>query len=128
MVCVYDCMVCSKGLSIFYIYFFFLAEDGIRDGRVTGVQTCALPIFLDPEPGLLRLPGIRGVEAALLPAVQLVDAQADRHRPDRVANRDAQGRPAPRLGQRRSEERRVGKECNTRWPSVRQKTVPLHCE
>src|SRR5438876_8789091 len=25
--------------------FFFRAEDGIRDGRVTGVQTCALPIF-----------------------------------------------------------------------------------
>src|SRR6266487_5685053 len=24
--------------------FFFQAEDGIRDGRVTGVQTCALPI------------------------------------------------------------------------------------
>src|SRR5438876_4701198 len=32
--------------------FFFQAEDGIRDGRVTGVQTCALPIF--PE-GLRRL-------------------------------------------------------------------------
>src|SRR5690625_3640619 len=27
-------------------YFFFQAEDGIRDGHVTGVQTCALPIFL----------------------------------------------------------------------------------
>src|SRR6266487_6072124 len=26
--------------------FFFQAEDGIRDGRVTGVQTCALPISL----------------------------------------------------------------------------------
>src|SRR5690348_1106840 len=26
--------------------FFFQAEDGIRDGRVTGVQTCALPILL----------------------------------------------------------------------------------
>src|SRR5690625_3533994 len=26
-------------------YFFFQAEDGIRDGHVTGVQTCALPIF-----------------------------------------------------------------------------------
>src|SRR6266581_5112542 len=26
------------------IIFFFQAEDGIRDGRVTGVQTCALPI------------------------------------------------------------------------------------
>src|SRR5690625_7292835 len=25
--------------------FFFQAEDGIRDGHVTGVQTCALPIF-----------------------------------------------------------------------------------
>src|SRR5690348_1661861 len=27
--------------------FFFQAEDGIRDGRVTGVQTCALPIYFD---------------------------------------------------------------------------------
>src|SRR5438876_12148370 len=31
----------SVGIGIF---FFFQAEDGIRDGRVTGVQTCALPI------------------------------------------------------------------------------------
>src|SRR5438876_7308446 len=30
----------------FYCFFFFFqAEDGIRDGRVTGVQTCALPIL-----------------------------------------------------------------------------------
>src|SRR5690606_40419226 len=29
-------------------FFFFLAEDGIRDFHVTGVQTCALPIF-DPD-------------------------------------------------------------------------------
>src|SRR5690625_4642051 len=28
-----------------FIVFFFQAEDGIRDGHVTGVQTCALPIF-----------------------------------------------------------------------------------
>src|SRR5438876_4416935 len=28
-----------------YVFCFFQAEDGIRDGRVTGVQTCALPIF-----------------------------------------------------------------------------------
>src|SRR5690625_6782564 len=27
--------------------FFFQAEDGIRDGHVTGVQTCALPISAD---------------------------------------------------------------------------------
>src|SRR4051794_41489009 len=30
-----------------YLFFFFQAEDGIRDGRVTGVQTCALPICRD---------------------------------------------------------------------------------
>src|SRR5688500_20277924 len=28
------------------LFFFFQAEDGIRDYKVTGVQTCALPIFL----------------------------------------------------------------------------------
>src|SRR5690625_7901279 len=28
------------------VCFFFQAEDGIRDGHVTGVQTCALPISL----------------------------------------------------------------------------------
>src|SRR6266487_6041528 len=32
------------------LFFFFQAEDGIRDGRVTGVQTCALPIYR-PGPG-----------------------------------------------------------------------------
>src|SRR5207249_9458950 len=30
----------------FFIFFFFQAEDGIRDRNVTGVQTCALPIYL----------------------------------------------------------------------------------
>src|SRR3989338_6606780 len=43
------CCVC---VVLFYCYrfylfcFFFQAEDGIRDGTVTGVQTCALPISL----------------------------------------------------------------------------------
>src|SRR6266581_4970100 len=32
------------GMPAFWLGFFFQAEDGIRDGRVTGVQTCALPI------------------------------------------------------------------------------------
>src|SRR5207253_2862289 len=31
---------------LFFLFFFFQAEDGIRDGHVTGVQTCALPIFV----------------------------------------------------------------------------------
>src|SRR2546430_633302 len=33
-------------LWILFFFFFFQAEDGIRDLTVTGVQTCALPIFL----------------------------------------------------------------------------------
>src|SRR5699024_12147905 len=40
------------------LFFFFQAEDGIRDRNVTGVQTCALPISLSincaPKPLLLR--------------------------------------------------------------------------
>src|SRR5207244_8794971 len=32
---------------VYIIYFFFQAEDGIRDDLVTGVQTCALPILAD---------------------------------------------------------------------------------
>src|SRR5207245_5366569 len=34
-------------------FFFFQAEDGIRDATVTGVQTCALPIWTYPLPGRL---------------------------------------------------------------------------
>src|SRR5207245_8379512 len=34
-------------LTILINIFFFQAEDGIRDATVTGVQTCALPIFLN---------------------------------------------------------------------------------
>src|SRR5690625_6781781 len=33
----------------FISFFFFQAEDGIRDGHVTGVQTCALPISGNPD-------------------------------------------------------------------------------
>src|SRR5690606_39727290 len=34
-------------VSIYFFFFFFQAEDGIRDFHVTGVQTCALPIYQD---------------------------------------------------------------------------------
>src|SRR2546421_2166403 len=36
-----------KSPSLLHGFFFFQAEDGIRDLIVTGVQTCALPIFAD---------------------------------------------------------------------------------
>src|SRR5256885_8588663 len=35
--------------------FFFQAEDGIRDYKVTGVQTCALPIYLGYPLALLAI-------------------------------------------------------------------------
>src|SRR5229473_3278935 len=46
-------------LGLFFVFFFFQAEDGIRDKLVTGVQTCALPISVgcilhDQEPSLRR--------------------------------------------------------------------------
>src|SRR5262249_22624936 len=34
----------AYGVAISFFFFFFQAEDGIRDWSVTGVQTCALPI------------------------------------------------------------------------------------
>src|SRR5439155_8940201 len=40
-------------ICVLYLFFFFQAEDGIRDGHVTGVQTCALPIFGDVQGFLL---------------------------------------------------------------------------
>src|SRR5256886_6812637 len=34
----------QQGMCVLVVFFFFQAEDGIRDLTVTGVQTCALPI------------------------------------------------------------------------------------
>src|SRR5690625_7756271 len=46
------------------LFFFFQAEDGIRDGHVTGVQTCALPIC-PPAEG--RTPARRAVSGRAYP-------------------------------------------------------------
>src|SRR6266478_562081 len=69
-----------------YTVFFFQAEDGIRDLTVTGVQTCALPIW--------------------------------RRRAREVLAAGRAGSIPPPWRRRRggrSEERRVGKECRSRW-------------
>src|SRR5437773_3684774 len=76
-------------LTDLVIFFFFQAEDGIRDRDVTGVQTCALPIsngacVMFSIPPSFKKDGI--VTAGN--ASGIVD---------------------------RSEERRVGKECRSRW-------------
>src|SRR6266487_6081012 len=56
--------------------FFFQAEDGIRDGRVTGVQTCALPISLE--------------KLAATPASDQPADEAAEEVPDRRCERDRQ--------------------------------------
>src|SRR5437773_3994556 len=91
----------SKGICRVYGFFFFQAEDGIRDRDVTGVQTCALPI--SRSPCTLR-----------------------EHR--FVVWRTCIAPPPPRIfwlwritRSTRSEERRVGKECRSRWSAYHEK-------
>src|SRR5438309_3411068 len=50
------------------VFFFFQAEDGIRDGTVTGVQTCALPISSEPAS---RVPERRNASSHRLDAIPL---------------------------------------------------------
>ena len=50
------------------VIFFFQAEDGIRDRDVTGVQTCALPIYFMLE--TIIAAGLLGVDAFDQPAVE----------------------------------------------------------
>src|SRR5436309_15274375 len=84
------------------VFFFFQAEDGIRDFHVTGVQTCALPICL------VRRIAERPVE----------ECRRRKRDPQLHATeaRRQDGREAEEIVAReRSEERRVGKECRSRW-------------
>src|SRR2546422_4545812 len=93
--------------------FFFQAEDGIRDVAVTGVQTCALPIYFLEL--LLRLIGARDVGEGDLGGVARQQLRL------RLAEREGAIAPLLHLTQHeddeaeRSEERRVGKECRSRW-------------
>src|SRR2546428_5809160 len=79
------------------ICFFFQAEDGIRDLIVTGVQTCALPIF------------------ATAGAFVHHTARLSCERKRRLLQSSAAACAPPTAMYARSEERRVGKECRSRW-------------
>src|SRR5688500_19242775 len=86
-----------------YVFFFFQAEDGIRDYKVTGVQTCALPISLVE---VLQQRTAAGQDDA---AVDNVGGQLRGRALERDAHRVHDH--VDGFGERlRSEERRVGKE------------------
>src|SRR5207248_7912902 len=95
----------------FFIFFFFQAEDGIRDRTVTGVQTCALPISIVSHVCLsLRLRGLVTLircPSGLTPRMYI---ETNRSLTITVS---WPGLPSSRV-KGRSEERRVGKECRSR--------------
>src|SRR3712207_7970557 len=94
-------------MYVFYVFFFFQAEDGIRDIGVTGVQTCALPIcFSCPAHSFSRKTNFWTLPVEVL---------------GRSVNSTASGALKRAMFSlqksiiSRSEERRVGKECRSRW-------------
>src|SRR2546426_9101263 len=89
--------------------FFFQAEDGIRDYKVTGVQTCALPIS-SGVPGIAGLEGIAGTGVGNPATMSAAQAQAATE----GLGGFGMGTGSPTAVDR-SEERRVGKECRSRW-------------
>src|SRR5256885_10730929 len=99
-------------------HFLFKAKDGIRDYKVTGVQTCALPISSPRSP-----PEPCSTPPTPLTAASTGSAGARWARwwrtPSRpvcsTATSPGPGSPPRRPGGPRSEERRVGKECRSRW-------------
>src|SRR2546430_12846929 len=95
-----------------WIFFFFQAEDGIRDLTVTGVQTCALPISVIAKwsqrsqraHALIE----RTVYEEILPGLSVPSLHYYGFLEDSDVDRCW-------LFLERSEERRVGKECRSRW-------------
>src|SRR5256885_8061788 len=90
-------------------FFFFQAEDGIRDYKVTGVQTCALPISRGLPGGSRQSLGYshgakNGLQRRRVREQQEEAAQLLVEVVHHELTLDA-----------RSEERRVGKECRSRW-------------
>src|SRR5205823_8765304 len=97
-------------------FFFFQAEDGIRDKLVTGVQTCALPILVDIVvalgTGLVLWFGARLVMGNVLSAGELVVFilyLGKMYKPMQEISKMTDTYSKAAVGYR-SEERRVGKE------------------
>src|SRR5690606_39960073 len=89
-----------------FFSFFFQAEDGIRDFHVTGVQTCALPIF-DVNSAAVNHYGYTREEFLSMTVMDIRPLEEIPKLKAAVAQ--------SRRRSKRSEERRVGKECRSRW-------------
>src|SRR6266567_4806293 len=92
-------------VSVFF--FFFQAEDGIRDLTVTGVQTCALPIL--PARGAQRAEAQEGRDASA------AGTGGEPRHPEGTGRPPPAGAGPHRVRRRDRESVRVGKECRSRW-------------
>src|SRR5256885_10679832 len=92
------------------LLFFFQAEDGIRDYKVTGVQTCALPICQTDQFGPCNVSCTRGFGNPLRNNFPQGSLSFVHTFSPSILNEFRAG-----YLQNRSEERRVGKECRSRW-------------
>src|SRR3989449_9402927 len=113
------------------VFFFFQAEDGIRDVAVTGVQTCALPIsrlvggagtvdrsrhhsvprkpvVVERRSGLMTT--VRRLSVIAVSVLWALQLGAGGGGGGTYTALDGTAQPL-----KRSEERRVGKECRSRW-------------
>src|SRR5258706_1291764 len=103
----------SRSMRYIVIVFFFQAEDGIRDWSVTGVQTCALPIS--------KISHHRNVSVLYLTQNLFFKSKHSRtmslnsHYIIVFKNPRDVTQIKTLAAQMRSEERRVGKECRSRW-------------
>src|SRR5258706_8157181 len=106
-------VITISDVTVFWLlFFFFQAEDGIRDWSVTGVQTCALPISSADSAWQSNRPWTPAASKWLICQVLARTASALVPRTGSVVNTGGVRWPL-RVG--RSEERRVGKECRSRW-------------
>src|SRR2546429_3636703 len=98
------------GCALLSLHFFFQAEDGIRDVAVTGVQTCALPISIISRPHHGRNNARRRGGTRKLTGTTACPG----HQQSTTLSRENTNADATQYDAR-SEERRVGKECRSRW-------------
>src|SRR5258706_8202146 len=104
------CLTALGSLWVMFFFFFFQAEDGIRDWSVTGVQTCALPIY------------IRALMIAAVPNLTAMGSNCgwtsmrcgECGTAAIIRARISSKAQATEIADR-SEERRVGKEGRSRW-------------
>src|SRR2546426_5919567 len=104
-----DAVEVIRGAQVDGLFFFFQAEDGIRDYKVTGVQTCALPIsfWISPVGRGVTLPSWLAGAGTSSGSICLEPCCGAR------VSGLVERWCAETCG--RSEERPVGKECRSRW-------------